>query len=146
MRRIVTGTTADGRSTVISDDHIDDRSMASIWTTAAATPTVAVDHIAVGFEAPPGGASWTTVRIPNEVTMRAALAAGVPGVDPDGWHTTNTTDLVYVASGRVVLALDTGEVELVAGDCVVQQGTRHAWWNRTEDAVQILSVSLSAAS
>ena len=48
-----------------------------------------------------------------------------------GMHTTDTVDFDIVISGEVYLELDDGEeVLLKAGDCVVQNGTRHAWHNR----------------
>ena len=47
-----------------------------------------------------------------------------------GFHRTDTIDMLYVASGQIVLSLDDGaEVTLSAGDTVVQNGTRHAWRN-----------------
>ena len=50
-----------------------------------------------------------------------------------GMHTTDTVDLDVILSGEVYLELDGGtEVLLRAGDCVVQNGTRHAWHNRSE--------------
>ena len=32
--------------------------------------------------------------------------------------------------GTVILVLDTAELDLAAGDVVVQRGSRHAWSNR----------------
>ena len=50
--------------------------------------------------------------------------------DDPGMHRTDTVDYVVVLSGEVSLELDDGEtVHLSAGDCVVQNGTRHAWRN-----------------
>ena len=49
-----------------------------------------------------------------------------------GMHTTDTVDFDVIVSGEVYLELDDGaEVLLKAGDCVVQNGTRHAWHNRS---------------
>ena len=42
-----------------------------------------------------------------------------------------TLDFCFVTEGEIVLVLDTQEVELKAGDTVVQRGTRHAWSNRS---------------
>jgi mannose-6-phosphate isomerase-like protein (cupin superfamily) len=62
-----------------------------------------------------------------------------------GMHTTDTVDYDVVVSGEVYLELDDGvETLLKAGDCVVQNGTRHAWHNRsTENAV--IAVALIGA-
>jgi hypothetical protein len=64
----------------------------------------------------------------------------LPGVldtlEPDhpGMHATDSVDFDVVVFGEVVLELDEGaEVVLKAGDCVIQNGTRHAWHNRSSD-------------
>jgi mannose-6-phosphate isomerase-like protein (cupin superfamily) len=68
----------------------------------------------------------------------------LPGVlqalEPDhpGMHTTDTVDFDVVVFGEVVLELDDGaEVLLKAGDCVIQNGTRHAWHNRSGEKCMI---------
>jgi quercetin dioxygenase-like cupin family protein len=49
-------------------------------------------------------------------------------------HTTDTIDFEYVVSGEVWLELDDGvEVKLSAGDTLVQNGTRHAWRNKSAE-------------
>ena len=55
-----------------------------------------------------------------------------------GMHTTDTVDFDVVVFGEVVLELDDGtEVVLKAGDCVIQNGTRHAWHNRSSQKCMI---------
>jgi uncharacterized cupin superfamily protein len=44
---------------------------------------------------------------------------------------TRTLDFCLVLEGEVTLVLETSEVELRAGDTVVQRGTSHAWSNRS---------------
>jgi uncharacterized cupin superfamily protein len=44
---------------------------------------------------------------------------------------TRTLDFCLVLEGEITLVLDTEEVELEAGDTVVQRGTSHAWSNRS---------------
>jgi len=52
--------------------------------------------------------------------------------DHPGMHTSDSVDFDVVVFGEVVLELDDGvEVVLKAGDCVIQNGTRHAWHNRS---------------
>ena len=63
--------------------------------------------------------------------------------DPNepGMHRTASLDFDIVLSGSVVLQVDDGEVELRAGDIVVQNGTRHRWVNRgDEDAVLAVAI------
>ena len=58
--------------------------------------------------------------------------------DHPGMHTTDTVDFDVVVFGEVVLELDDGaEVVLKAGDCVIQNGTRHAWHNRSAEICTI---------
>jgi hypothetical protein len=62
-----------------------------------------------------------------------------------GMHTTDTVDFDVVLSGEVYLELDDGaEVFLKAGDCVVQNATRHAWHNRSSQ-VCVIAVTLIGA-
>jgi mannose-6-phosphate isomerase-like protein (cupin superfamily) len=69
---------------------------------------------------------------------RAEYAAKSPGLaesheleDP-AMHTTDSVDYGIVLSGEVTLELDDGaSVDLKPGDCIVQNGTRHAWRNKS---------------
>lgn len=79
------------------------------------------------------------------------LQSKLPGMlevlelDHPGMHTTDTVDFDVVVSGEAVLELDDGaEVILKAGDCVVQNGTRHAWHNRTSQDC-VVAVTLIGA-
>jgi len=88
------------------------------------------------FTVPPN-----TQKFPENTDLAAALGEmqeKLPGLaevmEPmnPGMHTTDTVDFDVVLSGEVYLELDDGaEVLLKAGDCVVQNGTRHAWRNRS---------------
>jgi quercetin dioxygenase-like cupin family protein len=65
--------------------------------------------------------------------------------DNPGMHTTATVDFDMVLSGEVWLELDGGaERMLRAGDCVIQNGTRHAWHNRSDAPCVMLVVLLGA--
>ena len=60
-------------------------------------------------------------------------------------HTTDSIDFDVVVFGEVVMELDDGaEVHLKAGDCVIQNGTRHAWHNRSSDMCLIAFSLLGA--
>jgi quercetin dioxygenase-like cupin family protein len=51
----------------------------------------------------------------------------------------------YVLSGEIWLELDDGvEVYLRAGDTVVQNGTRHAWRNKSSEPCQMVVVLIGA--
>lgn len=98
---------------------------------------------------PPDGAAT-----PEDLDLGAALEQlerAAPGItaynetnDP-GMHTTDTVDYVYIASGDICLEVDDGaEVELHAGDTIVQQGNRHAWRNRGDKPCVIVGTLVGA--
>jgi len=60
-------------------------------------------------------------------------------------HTTNTVDYGIVLEGEVWLELDDGkQVHLEAQDVIVQNGTRHAWRNKSDKPVKIAFVLIGA--
>ena len=68
----------------------------------------------------------------GELREKLPGMAEVLELENPGMHTTVTVDFDVVISGEVYLELDDGsEVLLKTGDCVVQNGTRHAWRNRS---------------
>ena len=48
-------------------------------------------------------------------------------------HRTETIDYAIVLSGKITMVMDDQDVNLEAGDVVVQCGTNHAWSNRTAE-------------
>jgi len=101
----------------------------------------------------PGGTLFRVWRIPGTKEVERATKAGVDiaaveqerlAKRPDlaavmekehpGMHTTDTIDYGIVISGEIWLELDDGaEVHLKQGDCVIQNGTRHAWRARSPE-------------
>ena len=72
------------------------------------------------------------------------LAAHMEPSNP-GMHTSDSIDFGYVISGSIWLELDDGSAkELRAGDTYVQNGTRHAWRNRSTEPCQILVALVGA--
>ena len=55
-------------------------------------------------------------------------------------HRTETVDYAVVLEGEIQLLLDEGEVNLKAGDVVIQRGTNHAWRNPTNKPTRMLYV------
>jgi mannose-6-phosphate isomerase-like protein (cupin superfamily) len=150
VRRVVTGIDEGGRSTFLSDGPaFGGDAWAEVWVTDPAQGMDAVvdpqDGVMV-LEPPPGGSAWRVFQVPPDAVMREAMAGAVgeiEGLEADGFHTTQTVDYVMVLEGEVALELDTGEVTLGPGDCVVQRGTRHAWRNRSDRPVKMAAVMLS---
>ena len=79
--------------------------------------------------------------------MQQKLPGMMEVLEPDhpGMHTTDTVDFDVIVSGEVYLELDEGaEVLLKAGDCVIQNGTRHAWHNSSSQKC-VIAVTLIGA-
>ena len=80
-----------------------------------------------------------------ELQQKLPGMAEVLELENPGMHTTDTVDFDVILSGEVYLELDDGaEVLLKAGDCVVQNGTPHAWRNRSSQNC-IIAVTLVGA-
>jgi quercetin dioxygenase-like cupin family protein len=77
---------------------------------------------------PPGGSVCHIVEIPPDdaFTGKRAATARRPTMQK-----TRTLEFCLVLEGEITLVLDLEEVQLRAGDVVVQRGTRHAWSNRS---------------
>ena len=79
--------------------------------------------------------------------IQQKLPGMIDVLEPDhpGMHTTDTVDFDVIVSGEVYLELDDGaEVLLQAGNCVIQNGTRHAWHNRSSEKC-VISVAIVGA-
>jgi len=100
------------------------------------------------LEPPPGGSVCRIVTFPPDDAWKGKVGAkevqayfsamGSPGAStysPRAPHPymqkTRTLDFCFILEGEITLILDTEEVQLKAGDTVVQRGTNHAWSNRS---------------
>jgi mannose-6-phosphate isomerase-like protein (cupin superfamily) len=148
VRRVVTGIGDDGRSTFLSDgDAFGGDAWAEVWLTdpAAGLDAVVDPRLGIGvLEPPAGGTAFRVFHVPTDAQMRESMSRStIEGIESDGFHTTQTIDYVMVLEGEIALELDTGEVQLKPGDCVVQRGTRHAWRNRSDEPVKMMAVMVS---
>lgn len=168
LRRVVTGQTATGRSVFVSDEQVEPVTLGllpgaefhQMWGAdePVALPTDGARPAAPRYFPLSAGFRFLfftlgpdTVTTPADLDVPAALrelAEKLPGLaeamEPDnpGMHTTDTIDFDVVISGEVWLELDDGaEVRLGPGDCVVQNGTRHRWHNRTAEPC-VIAVAL----
>jgi mannose-6-phosphate isomerase-like protein (cupin superfamily) len=171
IRRVVTGHTPEGKAIVASDEIVEPIvadltpgiEFFRLWG-ADEPPSFPDDGSMPAHTAyfpPLNGFRFGLFTVPPDTTERdpeldlgAALAQFetlLPGVaghmerDHPGMHTTATIDYEYVISGSAILELDDGvEVEVHAGDTVVQNGTRHAWRNRGTEPCRLVVVSIGA--
>lgn len=168
VRRVVTGQTAAGKSVFISDEHLEPTTLRllpgaefhQVWggDEPVLLPTDGARPHVPRYFPPASGFRFVVFTLgPDAVTTPADLDVGaalaelqekLPGLaeamEPDspGMHTTDTIDYDIVLSGEVWLELDDGaEVRLGPGDCVVQNGTRHRWRNRTSEPC-VIAVAL----
>lgn len=172
VRRVVTGRSASGQSTVISDGDVPRAhdfasipgfSNVTVWATAPGEARVAVPQdrteTLTSLLPEPGGSTFFIVRFPPAAAMAsidfeqagAEQARELPGLadtfDPErpGFHATPSIDYVILLEGELWLELEEGEpVHLRQGNVVIQNGTWHAWHNRTEKAAVIAAISLGA--
>jgi hypothetical protein len=104
---------------------------------------------------PPGAGVPATAAVPA-ATQPTGATGDAPGdsmgdatgvhFDETGMHASDTVDYIVVVSGTICMELDHGtEVELSAGDVLIQNGTRHGWRNRS-DADAVVAVVLLGAS
>jgi mannose-6-phosphate isomerase-like protein (cupin superfamily) len=140
-------------------------SLARIWVTdrtpvrlAGAREALHLPHV---LEPPHGGSVCHVVTFPPEnhwgkvgaAEVTAYFAAmGSPRVStysgkaPHPYmQRTKTLDFCLVVAGEITLVLDTEEVQLKAGDTVVQRGTNHAWSNRSDRPCVVAFSSHDAA-
>jgi hypothetical protein len=170
MRRVITGQQADGKSVFVSDEVLDGTSVSllpgsafcQLWGSdeMVPLPSDGTEPAWRSFFPPSSGFRFLVWSIPPETTLSddVDLAAALQEIDDKlpglvefnepsnpGMHTTDTVDLDVVVSGEVWLELDDGaEVHLRAGDSVIQNGTRHAWHNRSGAVTTIVTALVGA--
>jgi len=161
VRRIVCVDNENGKSTAIADGPSPDVrtdparpgfASTRIWVTdrtpariKSVRETLDMPHT---LEPPAGGSVCRVVTFPPDDTFKGKVGAkevqayftamGSPGAStysakaPHPYmQKTRTLDFCLVLEGEITLVLDTEEVQLKAGDTVVQRGTNHAWSNRS---------------
>ena len=160
MRCVVTGQTAGGKAVVARDEDVAPITLTllpgfefyRVWgsDSTQGLPSAGDEKLPPRYFPPMGGFRFGYFVIPPEaervvaeIDMASALGEmqkKLPGLaevlefDHPGMHTSDTVDFDVVLSGEAYLELDDGaEVLLKAGDCVVQNGTRHAWHNRSKE-------------
>lgn len=173
MRRVVMGSNSEGKSVVLADDAVEPTEVAllpgfevhRVWELEE-TPELPVTKpngaVSGQFFPGPGGVRFGALTIPPHASyippegtdLEAAGAeaeAKLPGMgatfDPvrPGMHTTATVDYIVVVSGAGRMRTDDDvDIHLSAGDCLIQNGTAHAWFNDTDEPL-VLGYTLCGA-
>jgi len=136
VRRVVTGHDSEGMAVVASDEVM--TGPGDLGTLLWTTDTSPADN---ADEA--DGAKREVGLAMDEGTV-FRLARLEPG-HRSPMHRTLSVDYGLVLEGELTLELDGGDdVNLKAGDVVVQRGTNHVWFNAGEKACLIAFILISA--
>jgi uncharacterized cupin superfamily protein len=174
-RRIVTIDDASGKSTAVADGPVGGAMLdprrpgfisTTIWVTDATPAQIKVIDDALTrahrMLPPPRGSVCRIVTFPPDEIFRGKVEArdvaaffqamGAPAASTYSANAvhpymqkTRTLDFCLILEGEITLVLDLEEVELKAGDTVVQRGTNHAWSNRSSRPCTIAISSHGAA-
>ncbi|SFB13092.1 Cupin domain-containing protein [Amycolatopsis marina] len=158
VRRVVMGNDAQGKTTVIEDGVVEPTTASllpgveihRVWeldsVSVPVTDAATGDKKATFFPANPG-VRFGFLTVPPGITyvpepgadLEAAAAEmeeKLPGAaatfafpDQPGAHATQTVDYIIVLSGEATMRVDDIEVHLKQGDCLIQNGNPHAWFN-----------------
>ncbi len=170
IRRVITGHDAADRATILFNDHAPNVTPLKGWPGAGVTEIWVTGEMPVDnsgsidrslrplrHDPTPLGTIFRVVEIPPEgadTKIDAASTFGQLGSahKPTGadtakhptMHKTDSIDYLVVISGSMTMVMEEGEVELHAGDCVVQRGTNHAWVNRSGAPCLLAAVLIDA--
>jgi len=154
-RRIVTGTDAQGKSRIASDNRSPEP--LDVWGPGSATfynvwrtdPAAHVPHI-MGDTDPAAGFTDMTQIFPecggSHMTISLWPANYPPEETMPAWmHSTDSVEYILIVSGEMTCFFDSGEkVTLAAGDCLIQNGTAHAWRNESARDCVMAAISIGA--
>jgi quercetin dioxygenase-like cupin family protein len=141
IRRIVTTHDAEGRAVLAWEDVASTHKWSGhgnvstlIWSSDATPAEI--------WTAEDYGAR-SVARQPPARGSRFAIIDMPPG-SPGFMHRTDTIDYVICLDGEIDMDMDDSTVTLRAGDVMVQQGTNHAWVNRSQAKARVAFVLLDA--
>jgi hypothetical protein len=138
--------------------------MTLVWTTAPNLPVPNAGEdttMESSFVQLPGGSScvfvyWPPANAKADPSFDAAKAAAEfkklnPEIEMEteggmgGMHATDSIDYVIVLEGEIYAVLDDGREEVLRKhDVLIQNGTRHAWKNKSDKPAKVASFSLGA--
>ncbi len=164
IRRVVTGHDKDGKAIVLKDGHAENVFVLEsagftatlLWiadeTPADLSGNADAAERETGVAPPPSGSIFRTVEFPPvSGPIDAAKLAEEMGIPRDTsnlrhpfMHRTQSIDYATILSGTITMMLDEEDVELQAGDVVVQRGTDHAWVNNGTEPCIIAFVLIGA--
>jgi mannose-6-phosphate isomerase-like protein (cupin superfamily) len=169
IRRVVTGHDETGKAVVLIDGPAQNtrrRAFAGtastlLWVTDGAPAEISGSQDQadrqIATAPPPGGSILRIVDFtPLTPAMEAVTHADVarelgvshpaegPGARHPFTHRTKSIDYALVMTGEITMLLDDTEVQLKAGDVLIQQGTYHTWLNRGRETCRVAFVLIDA--
>jgi len=173
IRRVVTGHDETGKAIVLFDGASPYKNVrpgagtiARLMWVADRTPADMSGHadraaVKIGIAPPSGGSVFRVVEFPPTTDaeiakldadfMQHQIAHDEPASSKyrppthPFMHRTRTIDYAVVLSGEINMKLDEDEIHLRAGDVLIQQGTNHAWINRSGKPCRIAFILIDAA-
>lgn len=172
VRRLVTGVDGNGKAIFLSDDKVEvtgfsnaptGAGIAKVWGSNT-QPTVPRTEASFDYDTmfpPPPGFRYEVWRaMPDSARSATPLDPEVMAQEMDekfpglrehfeqsgsGTHTTQSVDIGVILDGEIWLGLDDGDERLLrAGDIYIQNGTRHTWYNRSEQICTIAVILIGA--
>jgi mannose-6-phosphate isomerase-like protein (cupin superfamily) len=171
VRRVVTGHDPTGKAIVLFDGANPHKNVRPgsgtvarlLWVTDQTPADMSGDAdraaIKIGIAPPAGGSIFRVVEFPpttdeelakldvnymqHQVAHDEQSSKYRPPTHPL-MHRTRSIDYAIVMSGEIDMKLDEEEVHLKAGDVLVQQGTNHAWINRSGAMCRIAFILIDA--
>ena len=168
VRRIVTGHDADGKAVILHDGatpYVAQRGEGNVISLLWITNESPVDLSHTRDQASqktgvPPPRNGSICRVVDFAPVKGELPKGIDhheilkqmGIDPatQGYvrhpftHRTRSIDYAICLDGEIDMLLDDTEVHVKAGDILVQQGTNHAWINRSGKPCRICFVLIDA--
>lgn len=173
IRRVVTGHDETGKAIVVFDGANPHKNVRPgsgtaarlLWVTDRTPADISgrSDRAAVkiGIAPPAGGSVFRVVDFPpttdaeiakldadymhKEISHGESRASRYRPPTHPFMHRTRTVDYAIVIAGEIDMKLDEEEIHLKAGDVLIQQGTNHAWINRSGKPCRIAFVLIDAA-
>lgn len=156
IRRVITGHDDNGKAVVIRDsdsEHTLSRpnrpgvTLTNLWQVTKAPARMEIREDAIEgpliLHPPENGSIFRIVQFNPEdpevmktldgesaFAEMGASANIVENARHPFMHRTDSVDYAVIISGEITMMLDDTDVQLKAGDTIIQQGTNHAWSNR----------------
>jgi mannose-6-phosphate isomerase-like protein (cupin superfamily) len=173
IRRVVTGHDRSGKAVVLFDGASPYKNTRPgsgtvarlMWVTDRTPADMSGNadraQVKIGIAPPSGGSVFRVVEFPPTTDaeiakldadfMQQQISHGEEGASKyrppthPFMHRTRTIDYAIVVSGEIDMKLDEEEIHLRQGDVLVQQGTNHAWINRSGKPCRIAFILIDAA-